>query len=104
MFKDLLARFKKVFTVADWQKEARDAMSKQEFVIASLEELHRVEAAEGPQSRARQPIRDIPQQQYAVPTKPKYAQESALDDARRKKASETSLAQLMEAVRLQQNG
>ena len=45
-FKDFLARFKKVKTVEEWKIEAQDAISKKEFVIESLRELHRVEKSE----------------------------------------------------------
>lgn len=53
MFKDLLARFKKVLTVAEWKQEAQGAIREKEFVIESLAELHRVEKADAAQAQER---------------------------------------------------
>lgn len=66
MLKDLLARFKKVLTVAEWKQEAQGAIKDKEFVIASLAELHRVEKSDASQAQERAMQRQ-PMQQGRAP-------------------------------------
>ena len=94
-FKDFLARFKKVKTVDEWKTEAQDAIRNKEFVIAALTELHRVEKAEaGGMDRQRTgpiPGRTAPQPSPLMANR-----------APAKSYAESSLKELMDAVRQQQ--
>ena len=103
--KDLLARFKKVKTVAEWKTEAQDAIKNKEFVIAALTELHRVEKAEaGGQDRQRSgpsPMRNMVQ--AAQSPSPFASTPSPMASrAPAKSYAESSLKELMDAVRQQQ--
>lgn len=108
MLKQLLERFKRVFTVAEWKQEAQDAMRKKEFVIESLDELHRVEKTEAAVGQERVLARgqnQFPHTQNvgmwnasAVGSK-KFFSDKKQDEKRR---SEQSLADLMNAIRQQQ--
>ena len=126
MLKDLLARFKKVLTVAEWKKEAQGAIEAKEFVIASLAELHRVEKADAAnaQERAmqRQPMQPMQQGRGPMPTgqtrpmspmpmasasmqsqQPYATQQRAVDRSERdRKKNELSLADLMNQIKQQQ--
>ena len=103
MLKDLLARFKRVFTVAEWKQEAQDAMMRKEFVVASLDELHRVEraAAESGQERSMSQQQSRPYQ----PTNadPKRRPPRGVNYEAENKKANMSLADLMNAIRQQQN-
>lgn len=115
MLKDLLARFKKVFTVAEWKKEAQDAIAQKEFVIASLAELHRVEKADAAnsQERTRQqqmgrtPMGAVqPQPVHAAnyrTSSPTVTRTSAMNrEQDNRKKNEFSLAELMNQIKQQQ--
>lgn len=106
MFKDLLARFRKVLTVAEWKQEAQDAMMRKEFVVASLDELHRVEraAAEGGQDRimSRQPNQQIHSNQHQMPVDNRRQKPSGVNHDREYKKNDLALADLMNAIRQQQ--
>lgn len=97
MFKDLLARFKRVFTVADWKKEAQAAMVKKEFVVEALTELHRVEKEESGMmiERDRQRSPSYQHGPFAPTTNNAHRTQP-------KSFAESSLAELMNAVRQQQ--
>ena len=112
MFKDLLARFKKVFTVAEWKQEAQDAMAKKEFVVASLSELHRVEKAEAMNGQDRVMSRQQGQYGYNQNYGGGYAQPPVnhikprgvdYDKESKKRKAEMSLADLMNSIRQQQD-
>jgi hypothetical protein len=102
MFKDLLARFKRVFTVAEWKREAQSAIAQKEFVVASLTELHRVERLEATDLMNRQ--MQLQQGVGRQPTRPapsgNYNYFSNREDSGRK--SEYSLAELMNQIKMQQ--
>ena len=116
MFKDLLARFKRIFTVADWKREAQDAMKHKEFVVASLDELRRIEREEMAMQQDRAMSRSqtnarsaqsfgvgnnfSPNEPYgnARMSAPKRREEEEGD----KRRQDVSLADLMNAIRQQQ--
>lgn len=108
MLRDLLERFKRVFTVKDWEHEAQDAMIKKEFVIASLDELHRVKKLETEQGQDRTMQRQP--QGYGAPMRATPApmgnaySATRQPSAQNRQYSGSSLADLMNAVRQQQNG
>jgi hypothetical protein len=110
MIKDLLERFKRVFTVKEWKQEAQDAMAKKEFVIASLNELHRVEKSETASGQERamsrqpqgQPVRQGPQPMPVGTRRPQPAGGINYDRENEKRKSEMSLAELMNSIRQQQ--
>lgn len=108
MIKDLLERFKRVFTVKEWKQEAQDAMANKEFVIASLHELHRVEKAEMANGQDRTMTRQPQGQQMRQPTQApvgaRKPQPTGLnyDKENSKKKAEMSLAELMNSIRQQQ--
>jgi hypothetical protein len=95
-FKDFLARFRRVQTVEEWKKEAQDAIRNKEFVVASLTELHRVEKEEAG-GHDRQRTGPIPTRVMQQPSSP-----FAGNAAPAKSYAESSLKELMDAVRQQQ--
>lgn len=118
MLKDLLARFKRVFTVAEWKREAQDAMRRKEFVVESLDELHRVEKSEVTMQQERTMARTQGPGRNAQSfggANPFQADSGAYnnaayndmrrnreEEAREKKRQDISLAALMNAIRQQQ--
>jgi hypothetical protein len=109
MLKDLLARFKKVFTVAEWKQEAQDAMARKEFVVASLNELHRVEKAEALAGQDRvmsrqqgSPVYGAQQHQPPIGARRTHFGGVDYDKQNEKRKAELSLADLMNSIRQQQ--
>jgi hypothetical protein len=94
--RDLLERFRRVRTVKEWKEEAQGAIKRREFILASLTELHRVEKEEmsGQDRQRTGPMPTRPAQQPASPF--------AANKAPAKSYAESSLKELMDAVRQQQ--
>ena len=110
----LIEKFKSLKTVAEWKTEAQDALKNKNFLIRFVtEDLHRIEREEAQNAPAQQ--RGMPMQQRSPFPGPQqqmggYQPQSAMQGqygARQpspaaEPAKQTSLAELMNMVRRQQ--
>lgn len=96
MIKEIIAKFKSIFTVKEWEDTAQKAMAKKAFpVTEGINSLHRVKKAEeGGRERTQERVFNGQQMGYRPPAPSQVAQKPSF--------AESSLAEMMNAIRQQQ--